>query len=138
MDLSDFDLKMIHVPGRLLAGPDALSCRPDLLPKSDSDNDGVTLLPESLFVNVIDTALSSRIQSASSSDPLVLQALQSMKEDIPAAFCSRLFDWQLDARVLTYQGRVYIPADDSLCRSILKQCHDHASASHLGYLKTRQ
>ena len=25
IDLADFDLKMIHVPGKLLAGPDALS-----------------------------------------------------------------------------------------------------------------
>ena len=48
---------MIHVPRKLLAGPDALSRRPDLLPSEDADNDGVTLLPPSLFVNIIDTAL---------------------------------------------------------------------------------
>ena len=37
LDLTDFDLKIIHVPGCLLAGPDALSCHPDLHP-NDSDN----------------------------------------------------------------------------------------------------
>ena len=75
IDVADFNLKMIHVPGKLLAGPDALSCRPNLLPSDDADNDGVTLLPSSLFVNIIDTALFQHIESASASDPLILQAL---------------------------------------------------------------
>ena len=92
IDLADFDLKMVHVPGKLLTGPDALSHRPDLLPADDSDNTNVTLLPPSLFVNVIDTALSHQIESASASDPLILQALQSMHEDIPLPFHSRLAD----------------------------------------------
>ena len=138
VDLSDFDLKMIHVPGKLLAGPDALSRRPDLLPAEDSDNADVTLLPPSLFVNLIDTALSHHIESTSAGDPLVLQALQSMHEDIPLPFRSRLADWQVKAGILTYKGRIYIPADDSLRRAILQRCHDHESASHPGFLKTRQ
>ena len=138
IDLADFDLKMVHVPRKLLAGPDALSRRPNLLPTDDSDNTDVTLLPPSLFVNLIDTALSHRIESASAGDPLVLQALQSMHEDIPLPFRSRLADWQVEAGILTYKGRVYIPADDSLCCTILDCCHDHESAGHPGFLKTRQ
>ena len=138
IDLADFDLKMIHVPGKLLAGPDALSRRPDLLPTGDDDNTGVTLLPPSLFVNLINTALSQCIKSASASDPLVLQALQSMHDNIPLPFRSCLADWQVEAGILTYRGRVYIPADDSLCRAILERCHDHESAGHPGFLKTRQ
>ena len=121
-----------------LAGPDALSCRPDLLPHSNSDNDGVTLLPPSLFINVIDVALSHRVQSASAGDPLILQALQSMNEDIPLLFRSRLSDWQVKAGILTYQGCVYVPNDNSLWHAILQRCHDHESAGHPGYLKIRQ
>ena len=138
IDLADFDLKVVHVPGKLLAGPDALSRRPDLLPHSDNDNDGVTLLPPPLFVNVIDIALSHHVQSASAGDPLVLQALQSMNNDLPLPFRSCLSDWQVEAGILTYQGRVYVPNDDSLRHTILQCCHDHESASHPGYLKTRQ
>src|SRR4029077_6051436 len=103
---------------------------PDLLPADDSDNTDVTLLPPSLFINLIDTALSNRIESASAGDPLVLQALQSMHEDIPLPFRSRLTDWQVEAGILTYKGRVYVPADDSLCRAILEGCHDHELAGH--------
>jgi hypothetical protein len=108
IDFVDFDLKMIHVPGKLLARLDTLSHHPDLLPASDLDNEEVTLLPPSLFVNVIDIALSHCIKSASTGDPLVLQALQSMNEDILLPFCSCLSDWQVEAGILTYQGQVYV------------------------------
>ena len=138
VDLADYDLKMVHIPRKLLASPDALSCRPNLLPLDDSDNDNVTLLPPSLFVNLIDTALSQCIESASTGDPLVLQALQSMHMDIPLPFHSHLADWQAEAGILTYKGRVYVPADDSLCRAILERCHNHESAGHPGFLKIRQ
>ena len=63
---------------------------------------------------MIDAALLQRIGSASAGDPLVLQALQSMHEDIPLPFHFRLADWQVEAGILTYKGRVYVPADDSL------------------------
>ena len=61
-----------------------------------------------------------------------------MHEDIPLLFHSRLTDWQVEAGILTYKGRVYVPADDSLQRTILERCHDHKSAGHPGFLKTCQ
>ena len=45
LDISNYDLKLIHVPGKELAGPDALSRRPDLIPKENNDNKQITLLP---------------------------------------------------------------------------------------------
>ena len=73
LDLADFDLIMIHVPGSQLAGPDALSCHLDLLPSTTPENEGVTLLPPSLFVNLINMSLSHYVQSSSTSNPLILQ-----------------------------------------------------------------
>ena len=131
-------LHLTHVPGSQLAGPDALFRRPNLLPSFDNDNDDVTLLPPSLFVHIIDSTLSSRIASSSSSDPLVLQALQSMDGSIPPAFRSRLSDWKHINRVLTYKGHVYVPPNGDLCCTILQHCHDHATTGHPGFLKTRQ
>ena len=138
LDLTDFDLQLTHVPGSQLTSPDVLSCRPDLLPPTDSDNEDVTLLPPSLFVHIIDFTLSSCIASSSSSDPLVLQALQSMDGSIPPAFCSQLSNWQHINGVLTFQGRVYVPPTNDLRRDILQRCHNHATAGHPGFLKTQQ
>ena len=137
LNLADFNLKIIHVLGRLLAGLDALSHCSDLHP-NDSDNLSTVLLPDSLFVNLIDTKLHERISDSSKSNPLVLQHLQSSLEDISTAFWSCLLDWKYNDHVLTYKGHVYVPLEDSLHRSILTRCHDHKTAGHSGYLKTRQ
>ena len=136
LDLADFDLKIIHVSGHLLARPDALSHYPNLHP-DDSDNSSTVLLPTSLFVNLIDTKLHECISNKLKFDPLVLQHLQSSLEDIPAAFRSHLSDWKYNDHILTYKSHIYVPPGDSLCHSILALCHDHETASHPGYLKTR-
>ena len=86
LDISDYDLKLIHVLGRELAGPDALSRRPDLIPKENNDNEQITLLPESLFVNTIDLAIADKIAKSSEKDPIVLKTLQAMDEDLPTQF----------------------------------------------------
>ena len=61
-----------------------------------------------------------------------------MDGSIPPAFCSCLSDWQYTEGILTYKGCVYIPPDPSLRQTILLHCHDHETAGHPGYLKTRQ
>ena len=91
-----------------------------------------------MFVHVIDAALSHCITSASSDNPLVLQALQSMNKDILSAFHSHLSDWQITKGVLTYKGHIYIPDDDNLHHTILLCHHDHKTAGHPSFLKTCQ
>ena len=43
---------------------DALSRRPDHIPKGDTDNDDVVMLQDSLFVNLINTDLATQIGKA--------------------------------------------------------------------------
>ena len=92
LDLSDFDLELHHVPGKDLAGPDALSHRPDHSPDDDNDNEHVTLLPQSLFINLIDTSLARKIAASSDSDPVVLTALLAIDGEMPLPFRSQLSD----------------------------------------------
>ena len=136
LDISDYDLKLIHVLGRELAGPDALSRRPDLIPKEYTDNEQITLLPKSLFVNTIDLAIADKIAKSSEKDPIVLKTLQAMDEDLPTQFRSRLSDWSYNAGILSYQGRIYILDQDNLQLELVKRFHDHQTAGHPGYLKT--
>ena len=62
LDLADYNLKLIHVPRSKLCAPDALSWWPNLIPKFDNDNEGVTLLLPSLFINLIDIDLNEKTQ----------------------------------------------------------------------------
>ena len=114
LDLADYNLKLIHVPGSKLCAPDVLSRRPDLIPKIDNDNEGVTLLPHSLFINLIDTDLNKKIVKSSEKDPLVLNALHALKGEVPTQFRSCLLDWSYDAGILAYQGRVFLPDRDNI------------------------
>jgi hypothetical protein len=50
--LSEFDIKLVHIPGKKNIQADALSRRPDLCPQ-ETDNEDVVVLPEHLFVNLI-------------------------------------------------------------------------------------
>ena len=61
-----------------------------------------------------------------------------MDKDLPTQFRSRLSDWSYDARILSYQGRIYIPDQDNLQLDLVKTFHDHQTAGHPGYLKTKQ
>ena len=138
LDTSDYDLKLIHIPGKELAGPDALSRRPDLIPKENNDNDQITLLPKSLFINTIDLTIADKIVKSSEKDPVVLKTLQAMDEDLPTQFRSQLSDWSYDAGILSYQGRIYIPDQDNLRLDLVKKFHDHQTMGHHRYLKTKQ
>ena len=114
LDLADYDLKLIHVPGSKLCTPDALSRQPDLIPKIDNDNEGVTLLLHSLFINLIDMDLNEKFVKSSEKDPLVLNALQALKGEVPTQFRSCLSGWSYNAGVLAYQGRVFLPDRDNI------------------------
>ena len=138
LDISDYDLKLIHILGRELAGPDALSRRPNLIPRENNNNDQITLLPESLFINTIDLAITNKIAKSSEKDLIILKTLQAMDEDLPTQFRSRLSDWSCDARILSYQGRIYIPDQDNLQLDLVKKFHDHQTTGHPRYLKTKQ
>ena len=125
LDISDYDLKLIHVLGRELAGPDALSRRSNLIPKDNSDNDQVTLLPKSLFINIINLAITDKVAKSSERDPIVPKTLQAMDEDLPTQFRSRLSNWSYDTGILSYQGRIYTPDQDNLWLDLVKRFHDH-------------
>ena len=79
-----------------------------------------------------------KLRSSSASDLLVLDALHALPGAIPAAFRSCLSDWHYDAGILTYQGRIYVPADAALRHSDVARHHDHPTAGHPSVLKTRQ
>ena len=109
--LTEFNIKLVHQPGTKMIQSDALSRRPDHIPEGDTDNDDVVMLPDSLFVNLIDTDLANRIKDAKDYDPGMQENLWTLTKDLPnnqdkLALGS---DWWIDDKstkgpLLVYQG----------------------------------
>ena len=118
---------------------DALSQRPDFIPE-DNDNDNRTLLPEHMFINLIDTNLEDRIANVENYDFDVKNALEMLLEKGPLTLQQDLEDWKLekhnDKNVLFYKNKNYIPNDLDLRRDVTKMFHDHETAGHPGELET--
>jgi len=55
--LSEYDIKLVHTPGKKMIQSDALSQQPDHCPEEDNNNEDMILLPENLFINLIDIDL---------------------------------------------------------------------------------
>ena len=54
---------------------DALSRQPNLTPENDNDNEDITMLPENLFIHLIDTNLQNRIAECKDMDKDATDAL---------------------------------------------------------------
>jgi len=109
--LSEFDLNLIHIPGTQMVQSDALSRRADLAPDMDDNNDDQTLLPDSLFVNMIDTKLNDLIRKTERTDPVVHSALAALLEGGPFPMKSSLKDWHTTNELVFYKNQCYVPDD---------------------------
>ena len=113
---------------------DALSRRPDLIPSKDTDNEDMTLLPDDLFLNLLDLTLQDRVLNLGQLD----EFLKTLSIDDPPF--GILDDWQLELidgkNTLFYKGWNYVPDDLGLRRDIVKMLHDHETAGHPGEAET--
>ena len=75
---------------------DALSRRPDFVPEEDNDNKDITMLPDNLFVNLIDLDLQKCIANCKDMDRDVTKALTLLLEQKPATLKNDLEDWTLE------------------------------------------
>ena len=132
MFLQDFDLHFIHLPGSAMGPADALSRLPD--PDTSSDNTDVTVLPDDLFIHAIDVALVNKISSSSSSDPLVVSALQNLSIGSPLFPCSSLSDWCFSNSLLYFKNCLYIPA--TTCHALVSSVHSSLTAGYGGFFCT--
>ena len=71
---------------------DALSRQPDLCLEKDNNNEDIVMLPDELFVSLIDTDLQGRIAIADDLDGNAAEALKLLLESTPAAMTTGLED----------------------------------------------
>jgi len=119
---------------------DALSRRPDMVPDEDHDNEDIVLLPDNLFVNLIDVDLQRKIANTNDLDSDVLGIMKTLLDKGPTALRHDLSDWKTEIfeekPMLFYKGKNYIPNSQSLRKEIVERFHDHPTAGHPGELET--
>ena len=59
--LSEFDIKLIHLPGSKMIQSNALSWQPNHGIEGQLEEEEVIMLPENMFINLLDTNLQERI-----------------------------------------------------------------------------
>jgi transposase InsO family protein len=138
--LSEYNIKLVHLPGSKMILADTLSRRPDMIPNEDHDNEDVTLLPDNLFINLIDMELQQKIANSTDMDIDAADALKSLLGQGPTHLRKDLEDWTIDIfddkNILFYQGKNYIPKDFELRKKIVEKYHDPISAGHPGEIET--
>jgi RNase H-like domain found in reverse transcriptase/Integrase zinc binding domain/Reverse transcriptase (RNA-dependent DNA polymerase) len=137
--LSEFDIKLQHLPGNKMILSDALSRRLDHCPEEEETKEEILLLDD-LFLNLLDINLRDRITKNKDYDFDVTRAIELLQEDGPTSIQNDLEDWKIeevnDQKTIFYKGKQYIPKDQELRRDILKLFHDHEMVGHPGELET--
>jgi RNase H-like domain found in reverse transcriptase len=115
--LSKFDIKLQHLPGNKMILSDALSRRPDHCPEEDETKEEI-LLPDDLFLNLLDINLRDRIMKNKDYNFDVTRAIELLQEDGPTSIQNDLEDWKIkevdDQKTIFYKGKQYIPKDQEL------------------------
>ena len=127
-------MRLIHQPGSKTVQSDALSWRPDFIPEKDTDNKNITLVPNNLFLNLLDLILQDWVLGLGQVD----EFLKDFSISDPPFGSSD--NWKLDLvdgwNAVFYKDRNYVPDDLNLRHDIVKMLHDHETAGHLGEAET--
>jgi hypothetical protein len=133
--ISEFDIKLQHLPGNKMVLSDALSRRPDHCPEEDKTKEKI-LLPDDLFLSLLNVNLRNRIMKNKEYNFDVTKAIELLQEEGPMSIQNYLEDWKMeevnDQKTIFYKGKQYVPKDQELRQDILKLFHDHETAEHPG------
>ena len=100
------------MPGIRITQANALSRRSDHCPKDDHDNEDIVLLPDDLFVNLLDLELQDQILKAMDLDLNISNALEKLLDRELSNLTSDLDDWKVESlengKAIFYKGRNYV------------------------------
>ncbi|ESK81254.1 reverse transcriptase-rnase h-integrase [Moniliophthora roreri MCA 2997] len=94
------------------------------------------MLPDKLFVNVIDTELKTMLEEALPSDEFFQMTIESLIEKGTPPIKSLLQDWRTEGNLLFYKDRIYVPNDPTLRKLIVKTIHEALPHGHPGQWNT--
>ena len=92
---------------------DALSRRPDHI-TDEINNDDIIVLPDNIFIKMIDLELQDEIKNETTKDDFFAKALQAVKENGPLPIRSSLEKWKIEEGFLFFKDQCYIPPHEDL------------------------
>ena len=97
---------------------DALSQRPDHGIEGQLEEEETIMLPENMFINLLDANLQERILNGKELDIDVKNAMETLLQEGPTNLKNDPEDWKIkevDGRkMIFYKGKNYIPKDQEL------------------------
>ena len=130
--LQDFNIIWQVTPGTKMAPADALSRRDSI--DTSLDNLDMAICLEPMVIGALDLALVRHITSSSTSNPLVLRAIESLHAGSPLFPHSSVKDWTYEGGHLYFKGRMYIPPDT--CHTLVSSLHSSPTLGHAGRFRT--
>ena len=98
------------------------------------------MLPENMFINLLDTDLQERILNGKELDIDIQNAMETLLQEGPTNLKNDLEDWKIEEvdgrKTIFYKGKNYIPKDQELRWDMVKMYHNHETAGHPGELET--
>ena len=102
----------------------------------DNNNEDIVMLPESIFVQVINTDLHNVLAENIMKDEIVTDAIEVLKLNGIPPIKSALSDWKMDNSLLFFKGKCYVPDNEDLRRNIVRRYHDLVPSGHPGQYGT--
>ena len=88
-----------------------------------------------MVIGALDLSLARHIQSSSSSNPLVLQAIENLHSNTPLFPRSSIKDWMYEGGHLYYKGQMYIPPNAR--HTLVSSLHSSSTLGHAGRFRTK-
>jgi hypothetical protein len=94
--LSGFDLKLIHLLGRKMVQSDTLSRWPDYGTNERMEEEDKVVLPDNLFINLLDAELQEWILNGKELDLDVKNTIETLRKEGPTSLKNDLQDWRIE------------------------------------------
>jgi len=99
------------------------------------NNDDIIVLPNDIFIKMIDLELQDEIKNKTAKDDFFAKALQAVKDNGPLPIRSSLKEWKIEEEMLFFKDRCYISPHEELWWEVVKQYYDSLPGGHPGHFK---
>ncbi|QRW20683.1 Retrotransposable element Tf2 protein [Rhizoctonia solani] len=137
--LARYNFHIVYRPGKQSGKPDALSRQSD---HANIPPEPQTMLPDPVFANVAlitpKKELQRQIKASLDQDKSLEEILQFLQNEskAPPSIKQAFKDYQMEAGLLFYQGRIVVPDTGTLQTDLLRIFHNSPLAGHPGRQQT--